>query len=246
MATVCHVAFSGMIQSIPYRTLGCSTAASGAAFYPGRQISTVRELASHGCIKDNETVSMAAFESRVELANTTANTAMNDGSAPAFERLTSTVRAQMCDIRSNAGLNCIFAYEMASGSFRCLSVRSNNCTAYGSYHWLFYCRRIFGAFTITDSAMTGNVAVSLSAGSNMISLRCHFDIVAYSDSFATQNCVTDGAPFPAFPPTCFNRLATVPRSRSQLSSPSSVLAFKQSTVALASPPLRPSKCSLRR
>jgi hypothetical protein len=96
----------------------------------------------------------AGSESVLERANVTGNSATQFGAAVAFDWCDSLL-FQYCEIRSNAGSNCItIGIAAPSAVIRCISVRSNTADgSYTTYQRLFYA---YAIVTISESAIAGN------------------------------------------------------------------------------------------
>jgi hypothetical protein len=161
----------------------------------------------------------AGSESVLERANVTGNNATQRGAAVFFHSCDS-IRFQYCEIRSNAGSNCITIWEVITRPVpvRCISVRWNTADDRYRYQGLFY---ISGDLTISESAIAGNSTPFLLHGLSQLCTitfsDCHFDSFSQNATvanFSTVNCATDAAEFPGLPAVYLSRTRTPTGSRS--------------------------------
>jgi hypothetical protein len=204
----------------------CTAAATGPSLHADYQSSTsvpvfaFSDGASIGGSSQRDTLYFFPYDaagsvSVLERANVTGNSATEYGAAVLFDFCDS-LRFQYCEIRSNAGSNCIFiGMVRTSAVIRCISVRSN--TADGrdaAFRGLFHVR---DQVNISESAIAGNTAPflvdgdSYSAASSITFSECHFDSFSQTATvagFFMLNCATDAAEFPGLPAVCLSRTRT--------------------------------------
>jgi hypothetical protein len=132
-------------------------------------------------------------------ANVTACRLEEHGCGVAFSTANNTV-FEFVEIRENSGTNCIIFMGGSVSSFRCLSMRSNNCSRASPKNpdlsqSVFF---ISVSFTIADSLFAGNTAPNFIITAATVQFKnCHFDDfvlpVSGGGALATIDCMTGGA-----------------------------------------------------